>query len=152
MKLPIVALTASILVAEGEAVTTEEASTLHKVNSQHPESLAQAKSKTKAQAKAQSGSKSHSKSKSKTKVKGKEESDADCTAEGGCPGGALAQVECEGKDCQAVPHGLAQKTTKTGLSQVKSKAKLTTKSKVHAQTKVKTDAKSKAQRQPRTKA
>jgi hypothetical protein len=152
MKLPIVALTASILVAEGEAVTNGEASTLHKVNSQHPESLAQAKSKTKAQAKAKSGSKSHSKSKSKTKVKGKEESDADCTAEGGCPGGALAQVECEGKDCQAVPHGLAQKTAKTGLSQVKSKAKLTTKSKVHAQTKVKTDAKSKAQRQPRTKA
>lgn len=40
MKLPIVALTASVLVAEGEAVTTEEASTLHKVNTHHPESLA----------------------------------------------------------------------------------------------------------------
>ena len=64
MKLPIVALTATLLVAEGEAVDTEVASTLQKVNSQHTKSLAQAKTKSKAKAKSTSGSKVHSKSKS----------------------------------------------------------------------------------------
>ena len=39
MKLPIVALTATLLVAEGEAVNAEEASTLHKDNT-HLKSLA----------------------------------------------------------------------------------------------------------------
>jgi hypothetical protein len=51
-------------VAEGEAVNTEVASTLQKVNSQHTKSLAQAKTKSKAKAKSTSGSKVHSKSKS----------------------------------------------------------------------------------------
>ena len=50
MKLPIVALTASLLVAEGEAVNTEEASALHKVNT-HDKSLAQTKAKSKVKAK-----------------------------------------------------------------------------------------------------
>jgi len=49
MKFSIVALTASLLVAEGQAVKAEEVSSLHKVNANHPESLAQAKSKVHAQ-------------------------------------------------------------------------------------------------------
>ena len=50
--------------------------------------------------------------------------DTECTAEGGCPGSAaMAQVECQGKDCQAQAHGLAQ---------VKSKAKSKAHSKAHS--------------------
>ena len=122
MKIPIVALTASLLVAEGEALNVEEAAALNS-KSQQPKQLAQTKTKSKAKA--------------KSLVKSKAVTETRCAeGEDGCQQEqvkSMAQVKSKsgcraGEDCDLTAKAkpaLAQvnKPRKGALAQIKSAAK-----------------------------